>query len=149
MIGTYLSEACCQKKRSCIHFSSGGPGQQDFHSKRLDHWRQKSVLLSQQSYHKLTYIYVGNENSFKKHSYNCDPALWINTSSCKQVKQNKEYLLFAAVDHKVGEVNWFPATFLMPVDRGYRTQLYVFIFVVFQAQVCWTAHKYWVIKKNP
>lgn len=53
-----------------------------------------------------------------------------------QVKQNKEYLLFAAVDHKVGEVNWFPATFLMPVDRGYPTQLHVFIFVVFQAQVC-------------
>lgn len=52
------------------------------------------------------------------------------------VKQNKEYLLFAAVDHKVGEVNWFPATFLMPVDRGYRTQLHVFIFVVFQSQVC-------------
>lgn len=52
------------------------------------------------------------------------------------VKQNKEYLLFAAVDHKVGEVNWFPATFLMPVDRGYRTQLHVFIFVVFHAQVC-------------
>lgn len=70
-----------------------------------------------------------------------------HTSSCKQVKQNKEYLLFAAVDHKVGEVNWFPATFLMPVDRGYRTQLHVFIFVVFQAQVCWTAHKYWVTKK--
>lgn len=58
-------------------------------------------------------------------------------------------MLFAAVDHKVGEVNWFPATFIMPVDRGYRTQLHVFIFVMFQSQVCWTAHKYWVIKKNP